>query len=207
MKNGAKQVNQSTEKKVLALVRKGGILRPQDLQEKGLPSDYLWRLHKQGKLEKVGRGMYVSQDAELSEYQTVLQAALRVPHGIVCLLSALRFHDLTTQSPFEIWMAIDVKARAPKEDIIPLRIVRFSGKALTSGVETHTIEGVSVNVYKPAKTVADCFKYRNKIGLDVAIEALRDCWRKKLATSDEFWHYAKVCRVARVMRPYLESVV
>lgn len=207
MKNGAKQVNQSTEKKVLALVRKGGILRPQDLQEKGLPSGYLWRLHKQGKLEKVGRGMYVSQGAELSEHQTVVQAALRVPHGIVCLLSALRFYDLTTQSPFEIWMAIDVKARAPKEDIIPLRIVRFSGKALASGIETHTIEGVKVKVYKPAKTVADCFKYRNKIGLDVAIEALRDCWRKKLATSDELWHYAKVCRVARVMRPYLESVV
>jgi predicted transcriptional regulator of viral defense system len=207
MKNIAKQVNQSTEKKVLALVRKGGILRPRDLQVKGLPSDYLWRLHKQGKLEKVGRGMYASHDAELSEHQTVVQAALRVPHGIVCLLSALRFYDLTTQSPFEIWMAIDVKARAPKEDIIPLRIVRFSGKALTSGVETHTIEGVNVKVYKPAKTVADCFKYRNKIGLDVAIEALRDCWRKKLATSDELWHYAKVCRVARVMRPYLESVV
>jgi hypothetical protein len=104
-------------------------------------------------------------------------------------------------------MAIDVKARTPKEDIIPLRIVRFSGIALTAGVETHRIEGVDVKVYKPAKTVADCFKYRNKIGLDVAIEALRDCWRKKLATSDGLWQYAKVCRVARVMRPYLESVV
>jgi predicted transcriptional regulator of viral defense system len=207
MKNIATQVNQSTEKKVLALVRKGGILRPRDLQVKGLPPDYLWRLYKQGKLEKVGRGMYASQDAKLSEHQTVVQAALRVPHGIVCLLSALRFYDLTTQSPFEIWLAIDVKARAPKEDIIPLRIVRFSGKALTSGVETHTIEGVNVKVYRPAKTVADCFKYRNKIGLDVAIEALRDCWKKKLATSDELWRYAKVCRVARVMRPYLESVV
>src|ERR1044071_1817864 len=207
MKNSAKQVNQSTEKKVLALVGKGGILRPRDLQEKGLPSDYLWRLHKQGKLEKVGRGMYAAQGAELSEHQTVVQAALRVPHAVVCLLSALRFHDLTTQSPFEIWMAIDVKARAPKEDIIPLRIVRFSGKALTAGVETHRIEGVDVKVYKPAKTVADCFKYRNKIGLDVAIEALRDCWRKKLATSEELWRYAKVCRVGRVMRPYLESVV
>ena len=151
--------------------------------------------------------MYASQDAELSEHQTVVQAALRVPHGIVCLLSALRFYDLTTQLPFEIWMAIDVKARTPKEDIIPLRIVRFSGKALISGVETHTSESIKVKVYKPAKTVADCFKYRNKIGLDVAIEALRDCWKKKLATSDELWHYAKVCRVARVMRPYLESVV
>jgi len=207
MTKTGKQVNPPAQKKVLDLARKGGILRPRDLQEKGLPSDYLWRLHKQGKLEKVGRGMYSAQGAELSEHQTVVQAALRVPHGVVCLLSALRFHDLTTQSPFEIWIAIDVKARAPKEEIIPLRIVRFSGKALTAGVETHTIEGVKMKVYKPGKTVADCFKYRNKIGLDVAIEALRDCWRKRLATSDELWRYAKVCRVARVMRPYLESVV
>src|ERR1700752_445640 len=207
MKQIAKQINPSTEKKVLDFVRKGGILRPQYLQRKGLPSDYLWRLHKQGKLEKVGRGLYAVQGAELSEHQTVVQAALRVPHGVVCLLSALRFHDFTTQSTFEVWMAIDVKARAPKEEIIPLRIVRFSGKALTAGVETHTIEGAAVKVYNPAKTVADCFKYRNKIGLDVAIEALRECWRKKLATSDELWRYAKVCRVARVMRPYLESVV
>ena len=104
-------------------------------------------------------------------------------------------------------MAIDGKARSPKEDIIPLRIVRFSGKALTAGVESHSIEGVKVRVYNPAKTIADCFKYRNKIGLDVAIEALRDCWRKKRATTDQLRHYAKVCRVARVMRPYLESLV
>jgi len=197
----------SAEKRVLDLARKGGILRPRDLQTKGLPKDYLWRLHKQEKLEKVGRGMYAMPGTAMSEHQTVVQAALRVPHGVVCLLSALRFHDLTTQSPFEIWMAIDVKARAPKEKIIPLRIVRFSGKALTAGVEAHSIEGVTVRVYNPAKTVADCFKYRNKIGLDVAIEALRDCWRKKLATSDQIWHYAKVCRVSRVIRPYLESLV
>jgi predicted transcriptional regulator of viral defense system len=207
MKKAAKQMSASAEKRVLDLARKGGILRPRDLQTKGLPKDYLWRLHKQEKLEKVGRGMYAMPGAALSEHQTVVQAALRVPHGVVCLLSALRFHDVTTQSPFEIWMAIDVKARAPKEEIIPLRIVRFSGKALTTGVEAHSIERVTVRVYNPAKTVADCFKYRNKIGLDVAIEALRDCWRKKKATSDELWHYAKVCRVARVMRPYLESVV
>ena len=207
MKKATKQMSASAEKKVLDLARKGGILRPRDLQTKGLPKDYLWRLHKQERLEKVGRGMYAMPGGALSEHQTLVQAALRVPHGVVCLLSALRFHDLTTQSPFEIWMAIDVKARAPKEEIIPLRIVRFSGKALTAGVETHSIESVKVNVYNPAKTVADCFKYRNKIGLDVAIEALRDCWRKKLATSDEIWHYAKVCRVSRIIRPYLESLV
>jgi predicted transcriptional regulator of viral defense system len=197
----------SAEKKVLDLASKGGILRPRDLQSKGLPTDYLWRLHQKEKLEKVGRGMYAIPGAGLTEHQTVVQAALRVPNGVVCLLSALRFHNLTTQSPFEIWMAIDGKARSPKEDIIPLRIVRFSGKALTAGVETHSIEGVKVKVYNPAKTVADCFKYRNKIGLDVAIEALRDCWRQKRATTDQLWHYAKVCPVARVMRPYLESLV
>lgn len=207
MKKAMKQMSVTAEKRVLDLARKGGILRPRDLQTKGLPKDYLWRLHRQEKLEKVGRGMYAMPGAALSEHQTVVQAALRVPHGVVCLLSALRFHDLTTQSPFEIWMAIDVKARAPKEEIIPLRIVRFSGKALSAGVEIHSIEGVKVSVYNPAKTVADCFKYRNKIGLDVAIEALRDCWRKKAATSDDIWHYAKVCRVSRVIRPYLESLV
>jgi predicted transcriptional regulator of viral defense system len=137
----------SAEKKVLDLASKGGILRPRDLQSKGLPPDYLWRLHQEEKLEKVGRGMYAIPGAGPSEHQTIVQAALRVPHGVVCLLSALRFHDLTTQSPFEVWMAIDGKARSPKEDIIPLRIVRFSGKALTAGVETHSIEGVKVKAY------------------------------------------------------------
>jgi len=197
----------SVEQKVLDLAAREGVLRPRDLQRKGLPTDYLWRLHQQDKLEKVGRGMYAIPGAALTEHQTITQAARRVPHGVVCLLSALRFHDLTTQAPFEVWMAIDVKARSPKEEIIPLRIVRFSGQALTAGVETHAIEGVKVKVYNPAKTVADCFKYRNKIGLDVAIEALRDCWRKKRATTDQLWHYAKVCHVARVIRPYLESLV
>ena len=132
MKKATKQVSASAEKKVLDLAHKGGIVRPQDLQAKGLPKDYLWRLHKQEKLEKVGRGMYAMAGAAVSEHQTVVQAALRVPHGVICLLSALRFHDLTTQSPFEVWMAINVKARSPKEKIIPLRIVRFSGKALTA---------------------------------------------------------------------------
>jgi hypothetical protein len=151
-----RQMSASAEEKVLDLARKGVILRPRDLQSKGLPADYLWRLHK---LERVGRGMYAISGAALSEHQTIVQAALRLPHGVVCLLSALRFHGLTTQSPFEIWMAIDGKARSPKEDIIPLRIVRFSGKALTAGVESCSIEGVRVRVYNPAKTIADCFKY------------------------------------------------
>ncbi len=122
---------------------------------------------------------------------------------MVCLLSALRFHDLTTQAPHEVWMAIDVKARRPKEEILPLRIVRFSGEALTAGVGEHEVEGVGVKVYGPAKTVADCFKYRNKVGVDVAVEALRDCWRSRKATMDELWAAARICRMGNVMRPYL----
>jgi len=114
---------------------------------------------------------------------------------------------LTTQSPFEIWIAIDHKARYPKESMLPIRVVRFSGKALTSGVEQHRIEGVPVRMYGPAKTIADCFKYRNKIGLDVALEALRDCYRSRKCTMDELWKYAKICRVANIMKPYLESLV
>jgi predicted transcriptional regulator of viral defense system len=202
-----REMAMSAENRVLRLVSKGGILRPRDLRKKGLPTDYLWRLHKKDELIKVGRGMYAIPSGDLTEHQTLVQAAQRVPHGVVCLLSALRFHELTTQSPFEVWMAIDRKARLPKEEMIPLRIVRFSGKALTAGVETHSIGGVRLRIYNPAKTVADCFKYRNKIGLDVAMEALRDCWRKKKATSEELWRYTKVCRVARVMRPYLESII
>lgn len=198
---------QTAEAKVLDLARERGVLRPRDLARADLPADYLWRLYRKEKLERVGRGLYVLPGADLTEHHTLAEAALRVPHGVVCLLSALRFHDLTTQAPYEVWMAIDVKARRPKEEIIPLRIVRFSGEALTAGVEEHGVEGVSVKVYSSAKTVADCFKYRNKIGLDVALEALRDCWRQRLATADELWRYAEVCRVARVMRPYLESLV
>ncbi len=198
---------QTAETKVLDLARERGVLRPRDLARADLPADYLWRLYRKEKLERVGRGLYALPGADLTEHHTLAEAALRVPHGMVCLLSALRFHDLTTQAPHEVWMAIDVKARRPKEEIIPLRIVRFSGEALTAGVEEHEVEGVSVKVYGPAKTVADCFKYRNKIGLDVALEALRDCWRKRLATADELWRYAEICRVARVMRPYLESLV
>jgi predicted transcriptional regulator of viral defense system len=126
---------------------------------------------------------------------------------VVCLLTALRYHGLTTQSPAEVWLALPPKAWAPKIDYPKLRLVRFSGAALTRMVEEHTLEGTTVKVYSPAKTVADCFKYRNKAGVDVAIEALRDCFRGRRATMDELWAAAKVCRMSNVMRPYLESLV
>ena len=145
-------------------------------------------------------------DRPISEHTTLAEVASKHPDVLICLLSALRFHELTTQSPFEVWIAIPNKARAPKMEYPPLRIVRFSGAALTEGDETHTVEGVTVRVTSVAKTVVDCFKFRNKIGLDVALEALRDAWNAKRVTMDDLWHYAKVCRMTNVMRPYLEAL-
>ena len=192
--------------RVLALVRQAGVLRPRDLDAEGIPREYLRRLLADGLLDRPGRGIYVAADLKPTPNHGLAEACKRVPHGVVCLLSALQFHELTTQAPFEVWLAIDGKARLPKVEHPPLRVVRFSGPALDSGIKEHRIEGVAVRVYTPAKTVADCFKYRNKIGLDVALEALRDCWKKRRATMDELWQAAKTCRVANVMRPYLESL-
>lgn len=167
----------------------------------------LTRLARTGQLERIGRGLYSLPSRDVTEHQGLVETAKRNPNGIVCLLSALRFHGLTTQEPFEVWLAIDRKARRPHQDHPPLRIVRFSGRALVEGVEEHELEGVKVRVTSPARTVADCFRYRAKIGLDVAIEALRDCWRGKRASVDELMAAAKVCRMQNVMRPYLESLI
>jgi predicted transcriptional regulator of viral defense system len=194
------------KERILQLLNEIGVLRPRDLEAIGISGVYLNKLYAEGVLERPSRGLYVLADADPSENRTIAEASKRVPHGVVCLLSALRFHELTTQSPFEVWLAIGEKARLPKIDYPPLRTVRFSGDALTFGIEEHKVEGVDVRVYSPAKTVADCFKYRNKIGLDVAIEALRDCLRQRKATMDELWDAAKVCRMSKVIRPYLEAV-
>ena len=191
---------------LLHLARRQGVLRPRDLAAYGIPRAYLVRLHARGVLERPARGLYVLADAEADEHQSLLEACKRVPHGVVCLLSALRFHRLTTQAPFEVWLAIDGKARRPRVEYPPLRIVRFSGPALTEGVEEHTIRGVAVRVTDPARTVVDCFKYRHNVGLDVALEALRDCRRQRKATADELHRAAQVRRMANVMRPYLEAL-
>jgi predicted transcriptional regulator of viral defense system len=190
--------------RVVELARQAGILRSRDLG--GIPRQYLRLAEEQGKVTRVARGLYVATDVDVTENHDLALAAKRVPHGVVCLLSALRFHELTTQMPFEVWLAIDPKARLPKTEYPPLRIVRFSGAALSYGAAQYTIEGVTVRITMPAKTVADCFKYRNKIGLDVALEALRDCYQERKASLDEIWQAAKVCRVANVIRPYMESL-
>lgn len=192
--------------RVLKMVRNMGFVRVRDLRAQGLHPEHLRRLAADGLVERVARGMYVLANVEATPNHSLAQAAKKVPHGVVCLLSALRFHEIGTQSPFEVWLAIDRRARKPSARVPKLRVVRFSGAALTNGVEKHKIEGVGVPVYSLAKTVADCFKYRNKIGLDVAIEALREGLRERRFSRDELWNYAKVCRVASIMRPYLETL-
>lgn len=196
----------SSHQNILDLAAERGLIRPRDLTERGLPTVALTRLVRQGRLQRVGRGLYALPDRPVSEHNTLAEVAHKHPQAIVCLLSALRFHDLTTQSPFEVWLAIPNKARAPKMDYPPLRIVRFSGEALNVGVEDHVIDGVPVRVTSVARTVADCFKFRNKIGLDVALEALQEAWRAKRVSMDKLWQYATLCRVTNVMRPYMESL-
>lgn len=195
------------KEKVLALFSNRGLLQPLDLLRAGLRPAVLWELAQQGFIERVGRGLYRLAGADLTENVSLAEAAKAIPRGIVCLLTALRFHGLTTQLPHSVWVAIDRKARKPKARTVRLEIVRFSGWALVEGVETHQIEGVNVRITNPARTVADCFKYRNKIGLDVALEALRDCLRARKATVSEISRFVKLNRVWRIVRPYLEAMI
>ena len=192
--------------RVLELARRSGFIRIRDVMRMGVHPEYLRRLYLKGELERVGRGMYSLPGFEIELHHSLAEAAKRVPRGVICLLSALTFHNLTTQMPSQVWVAIDRKARKPRTDGVGLRITRFSGAAFREGIEEHTIEGVPVRVFSVAKTIADCFKYRNKVGLDVALEALREGWRERRFVMDELGRFAQVCRVANVMRPYLESL-
>lgn len=192
--------------KVLEYAREHGVIRVRDAIAEGMHPEYLRRLCAKGLLMKIGRGTYILSDMDFSENIGLAQVAKRVPHAVVCLLSALLFHDIGTQLPHEVWIAIDRKAARPRMKYPPVRVMRFSGKSLSEGIEEHIIEGVTVKVYNKAKTVADCFKYRNKIGLDVALEALKDCRQRRLCSNDELWQYAKICRVSKVMKPYLEAL-
>lgn len=196
----------SQTKELLDLARRRGVLRAKDLDEHGIPRTYLTRLFRAGVLDRPSRGVYTLKEADTTEHQDLAAACHRVPHGVVCLLSALQFHELTTQIPHEVWLAIDRKARLPKMDYPPLRIVRFSGRGLTTQVESRKLDGIMLRVTNPARTVVDCFAYRNKIGLDVALEALRDCLRKRRATRDDIYRAAEIRRMKNVIRPYLEAV-
>ncbi|MDQ6991645.1 MAG: type IV toxin-antitoxin system AbiEi family antitoxin domain-containing protein [Mariprofundaceae bacterium] len=198
--------NKNTTEQIIAILKQKSVLRPRDLDAYKIPRRYLSRLHHRGLLVRSARGIYTAVNAELSENQTVVEVSKRVPQGTVCLLSALSIHEMTTQFPFDVWLAIDRKGWLPKVKDLPIKTVRFSGEALTKGIDYHIIDGVKVPVYNPAKTIADCFKYRNKIGLDVAIEALKEGWKDKKFNMNDMWKYSKICRVQNVMRPYLESL-
>ncbi len=194
------------EQAVLALAERQPLLRARDLTAQSLPTAMLSRLVAAGKLERVARGIYSLPGQSLSEHRSLAEVSLRMPRGVVCLLSALRAHGIGTQAPFEVWLAIPPHTPTPRLDQPALRVVRMSGPALTEGIEQIEIDGVQVPVFSAAKTVADCFKFRNKIGLDMALEALRDGWAQRKLTMDTLWHYAAVNRVSNVMRPYLESI-
>ena len=183
-----------------------GAFRLADARARGVHPEVVYRLVRRGELERVGRGLYRSADGMWTEHHGLVLASTVVPGGVVCLLSALLFHDLTTQLPFEVWMALDRRAAAPRDPAVQIRIMRFSGAALTLGIEAHELEGVEVRVYSAAKTVVDCFRYRNLVGVDVAIEALRDCLQQRKSSPDELWRLAQECRIGSVMRPYIEAL-
>ena len=196
----------SLEQRIFNLAKSQGMIRTRDAIAHGIHPEDLRRLVNRGLLLKSGRGMYTHIDTELTEHHSLVVASHRVEHGVICLLSALQYHGIGTQAPFEVWMAIDVHARRPNVDALSLRSIYMSGLALTMGIDTYEIEGTPVKIFNPAKTIVDCFKYRHKIGLDVALEALRESWESRRCSMDELWSYAKICRMSKVMRPYLECL-
>jgi predicted transcriptional regulator of viral defense system len=193
-------------RRTVLLLRGAGIARTRDLEGGGVSRKQLQRLYERGEIERIGRGLYALPGTVLTEKHSLAEACRRVPNGVVCLLSALRFHELTTQNPFEVWMAIDQKAWRPRNTNPRLRLVHLSGRAFHEGVEKHDVGGVPVRVFSAAKTVADCFKFRNKIGIDVAVEALRDFTRRYRGGANDLARFARICRVQRVMQPYLDSI-
>jgi predicted transcriptional regulator of viral defense system len=184
----------------------GVFFRPRDVVPLGLTYYQLQRMVTEGRVERVGLGLYRLAEVEATEMETIAMVASAVPHAIVCLLSALRIHEIGTQSPHQVWLAIDRKARIPRRLPAKVRIVRFSGAMLTYGVVTESMQGVRVRLTNPARTVVDCFRYRNKIGLDVAMEALRDAVRSRKAMVSEIDRAAEVCRIRTVIGPYLEAL-
>lgn len=195
------------DSRIRLLAKDLGVLRPRDLLARGIPREYAQRLSARGELIRIGRGLYTLPDSTGSAHRSLAEVSKVVPQGVVCLLSALRFHGLTTQNPPEVWIALPNKAWRPSTPPFRLHVIHLSGASWTDGIETHPIDGVPVRIYSPAKTVADCFKFRNKIGIDVAVEALRDYLRMHRGGADDLWRFVQINRVGRVIQPYLESVL
>lgn len=182
-----------------------GVFRPRDLAGLEIARTAIRTWVRRGEVEVVGRGLFRQRDAEFTELETLAWVAKRVPGAVFCLMTALRVHEIGTQSPPDVWIAIDRKSRKPRVEAVRLRVVRFAPRLLEEGVETREVLGVQVRVTSPARTVVDCFRYRNKFGLDVALEALQDAIRSHRVSVDALWHAADVARVRSVIRPYIEA--
>jgi predicted transcriptional regulator of viral defense system len=199
--------NSTHAKTALRVAKERGIARARDFRVAGVPAPYITRLCKQGRLIRLGRGLYQLPDFQESHAaHDLAEVARLVPLGVISLLSALRIHGLTTQLPHSVWLTLPSKARAPRYTPFPYEIVRASEPALSAGRTTIRVEGVDVPIYDAAKTVVDCFKYRRRVGIDIAVEALRDALRQRKATRAGIWRYAEICRVRHIMRPYLEAL-
>ena len=193
--------------RALQLLKAKGMLRQKDFLAEEIGQETLARLMREGQVVRPSRGLYQLSDAPVNASQILAEAASLVPKGVVCLISALQFHQLTLQMPSSVWMAIDRTAWKPTISYPSIRFVRFSGWALTEGVERHSIQSRQVPITDPSRTIVDCFRYRNKIGIDVAMEGLREGIRQRKCTPDQLWQYAKKARVWTIMRPYVETEV
>lgn len=192
---------------ILKLAKEKGIIQAIDLELLGIARNYLYKLRKEGLLNKAARGMYMLPNAPITENQNFIEIAKKIPNAVVCLISALSFHGITTQIPHEIWIAVPRDTWRPSMDYPPLHYTVLTENVYNFGIQEENINGTIVKIYSPAKTIADCFKFRNIVGVDVAIEALREVWRSRKATMDELAEAAEVNRVSKIMRPYLEAIV
>jgi predicted transcriptional regulator of viral defense system len=199
--------NNSQRERAMKVFSTNSVLRPQDLAEAGVSRTTLQRMVAEGMIERIARGMYMNPHSDLTPHHSLVEVQTQVPDGVVCLLSALRYHEIGTQAPRRIWIAVPRGHWIPAVTSPPVRIVSFTGAAYSEGIIEVEIEGTAVRVYGVAKTVADCFKYRNRIGTSIAVEALKDALSQKTATPDELLRYGEVCRVRQIMIPYLEILV
>ncbi len=198
--------NRAHPQRILDLARQKGVLRARDLDAIDAPRIALTRLTAAGQLEKLGHGLYRLAGTQGSEHESFAAVATKVPQAVFCLLSALQFHELTSQLPRQVWIAMPRGSHVPRLKYPPIKMVQITGEAYAAGVGEIERDGVKLRVYSAAKTVADCFKHRNKIGLDVAIEALKEARSSNKATMDDIWRFGEICRVANVMRPFMEAL-
>lgn len=205
--DGKKPARSAVERAIAAFEHRGGLLRMSDAIREGIHRDTLRVMVERGDLEKVTRGLYRLSAAPPLGQPDLATVAARAPAGVICLISALAFHELTTQVPHEVYLAIDRNSEPPRIDFPPVRTFRFSGAAFTAGIELHKDHSVPLRVYSREKTIADCFKFRNKVGLDVCVEALRRYRETRGFDADQLLHYAGICRVTRVLRPYIEAIL